>query len=164
MFQREDTAKFVSQLFRMAGKQGGRVALLTQGIVDIMGDPATGLQVPGLADARYCMENAGFKLLMRNDSDADIELITRTLGMTPSEGRVMKDAKHGQGILIIGDASVGTRRAYLRVYIPPLLYPWITTKPEEVEYFRQQGVFRAIESLEEEAAWADTPLVTVGGA
>ncbi len=164
MFQREDTAKFVSQLFRMAGKQGGRVALLTQGIVDIMGDPATGLKVPGLADARYCMENAGFKLLMRNDSDADIDLIMRTLGMTPSEGRAMKDAKHGQGILIIGDPSTGTRRAYLKMYIPPLLYPWITTKPEEVEYFRQQGVFRAIESPDTDKSWADMPLVTVGGA
>lgn len=145
MFEREDTARFVSQLFRMAGKQGGRVALLTQGIVDMMGDPATGMNVPGQAAARYCIENAGFKLLMRNDNDADIDLIARTLGITPAEGRAIKDAKSGQAILMVGDASTGTQRVYVSVYIPPLLYPWITSKPEEVEAFRQQGVFRVIE-------------------
>ena len=146
MFQREDTAHFVSQLFRMAAKQGGRVALLTQGIVDIMGDPATGMVVPGQADARYCIENTGFKFLMRNDNDADVELIARTLGITPAEGRAIKDAKRGEGILIIGDPSSGTQRAYVTMHIPPLLYPWITTQPEEVEQFRQQGVFRSIET------------------
>lgn len=146
MFEREDTAHFVSQLFRMAAKQGGRVALLTQGIVDIMGDPQVGLAVPGQADARYCIENSGFKLLMRNDNDADIDLIGRTLGITPAEGRAIKDAKRGQGILLIGDPSSGTQRAYVQVYIPESLYPWLTSNPEEVEAFRQQGFFRAIET------------------
>jgi len=151
MFQREDTARFVSQLFRMAGKQGGRVALLTQGIVDMMGDPATGMNVPGQMDARYCLENSGFKLLMRNDNDADIDLIERTLGITPAEGRAIKEAKYGQGILLIGDPGSGTQRAYVQVYIPDLLYPWVTTNPTEVEAYRQQGVFRSIESIESES-------------
>lgn len=146
MFQREDTARFVSQLFRMAAKQGGRVALLTQGIVDMMGDPATGMQVPGQADARYCIENSGFKLLMRNDNDADIDLIGRTLGITPAEGRAIKSAKRGQGILLIGDPSQGTQRAYVQVFVPPILYPWITSTPEEVERFRQEGMYQVLES------------------
>lgn len=151
MFQREDTARFVSQLFRMAAKQGGRVALLTQGIVDIMGDPSTGMNVPGQADARFCIENSGFKLLMRNDNDADIELIGRTLGITPAEGRAIKAAKHGQGILLIGDPSSGTQRAYVQVFVPPVLYPWITSTPEEVERFRLEGVYRAIETQPDSA-------------
>ena len=146
MFQREDTARFVSQLFRMAGKQGGRVALLTQGIVDIMGDPSTGMNVPGQADARFCIENSGFKLLMRNDNENDVELIGRTLGITIAEGRAIKSAKRGQGILLIGDAGSGTQRAYVQVIVPPLLYPWITSTPEEVERFRLQGVYEAIEA------------------
>ncbi|WP_020375075.1 VirB4 family type IV secretion system protein [Sulfobacillus thermosulfidooxidans] len=141
MFEREDTARFVSQLFRMAGKQGGRVALLTQGIVDIMGDPATGLSVPGQTDARYCIENSGFKLFLRNDNDADIELIMRTMGLTPAEGRAIRDAKHGQGILLIGDPATGTQRAFVQVLIPDVLYPWVTSDPQEVEVFRQQGVY-----------------------
>lgn len=144
MFDREDTAHFVSRLFRMAAKQDGRVALLTQGIVDIMGDPATGLTVPGQADARYCIENSGFKLLLRNDNDADIDLIERTLGITPAEGRAIKEAKRGQGILLIGDPNSGTQRAYIQVLIPDLLYPWITSNPQEVRAFEQQGLFRAI--------------------
>lgn len=146
MFQREDTAKFVSQLFRMAAKQGGRVALLTQGIVDIMGDPATGLQVAGQADARYCIENAGFKLLMRNDNDADIDLIGRALGITPAEGRAIRNAKSGQGILLIGDPSAGSQRAYVKVFIPDQLYPWITSNPAEVEHYRQMGVFDGLDT------------------
>lgn len=145
MFQREDTAKFVSQLFRMAAKQGGRVALLTQGIVDIMGDPATGMSVPGEADARFCLENAGFKLLLRNDNDADIELIARTLGITPAEGRAIKGAKQGQGIVLVSDPKRGTHRAFVEVFVPRTLYPWITSNPAEVEAFRQQGLFAAIE-------------------
>lgn len=147
MFQREDTARFVSQLFRMAGKQGGRVALLTQGIVDIMGDPLTGTQGPGMIDARFCIENAGFKLLLRNDNDADLELIGRLLGITPAEARAIKDAKHGQGILLIGDPAAGTQRAHVQILIPDMLYPWVTSNPQEVEAYRQQGVFRAIESI-----------------
>lgn len=146
MFEREDTARFVSQLFRMAAKQNGRVALMTQGIVDMMGDPMTGMAGPGVVDARYCIENAGFKLLLRNDNDADLDLIDRTLGITPAEARAIKDAKQGQGILIIGDPTTDTRRAYVQVYIPPLLYPWITSNPKEVEAYREQGIYRAIEA------------------
>lgn len=145
MFGREDTARFVSQLFRMAGKQGGRVALITQGIVDIVGDPSTGMQVPGQMDARFCIENSGFNFLMHTDNDADIALIEQTLGITPAEGRAIKSAQHGQGILMIGDPRTGTKRVHVHVYIPDALYPWITTVPEEVEAFRQQGVFAAVE-------------------
>lgn len=145
MFEREDTARFVSQLFRMAAKQGGRVGLITQGIVDIMGDPATGLRVAGQEHARYCLENSGFKFLMRNDNDADIDLMVRTLGITPAEGRAIKAAKRGQGILLIGDPQTGTQRAWVQTLIPDRLYPWITSNPEEVERFRAQGVYGALE-------------------
>lgn len=147
MFQREDTARFVSQLFRMAAKQGGRVALLTQGIVDIMGDSTIGLHVPGQADARFCIQNSGIRLLMRNDNDADIDLIGRALGITPAEGRAIKDARHGQAILLIDDPAVGTQRVHVQVLIPDQLYPWVTTNPQEYEAYRQQGLFRAIEGV-----------------
>jgi len=144
MFQREDTARFVSGLFRMSAKQDGRVALLTQGIVDIVGDPQTGMVVPGQSDARYCLENSGFKLLMRNDNDVDIAILERTLGITPAEGHAIKNARHGQGILLIGDPASGTQRAYVEVLIPDYLYPWVTSNPQEVRQFEEQGVFRSL--------------------
>lgn len=157
MFRRKDTAQFVSQLFRMAAKQGGRVALLTQGIVDIMGDPATGVSVPGEADARFCLENTGFKLLLRNDNDADLDLIARSLGITPSEGREIKSAKRGRGVILVTDPRRGTHRAFVEIFVPRLLYPWVTSDPAEVEEFRRQGIYDEIEVVPTQAT--DAPPV-----
>lgn len=139
MFQRADTARFVSQLYRMAGKQGGRVALMTQGIVDIMGDPATQTAVAGQEDARSCMANTNVKLLMRNDSPADVDLIRRAFNLTPAEGRRLRQALPGEGVVVVGN-----QRAYLQFVVPEVLIPWIESNPKRVQEYAQRGIFDAM--------------------
>lgn len=141
MFQREDTARFVSQLYRMAGKQGGRVALATQGITDLLGNPDTGATVPGEAEARVVLTNTGITILLRNDKMPDLRLIQSTYGLTEAEVKLLRSSQPGQGIVVAGND-----RAFVKVLATDALYPWITTRPEEVEMFREQGVYAAVES------------------
>ena len=136
MFSREDTARFVSQLYRMAGKQGGRVALMTQGITDLLGDPATGVKVEGEAEARVCLTNTGITFLLRNDKQSDLELIQREYRLTDAETRMIFSARPGQGIVVAGE-----ERAFVQVEATPALYPFITTRPEEVEALAAEGLF-----------------------
>ena len=136
MFGREDTARFVSQLYRMAGKLGGRVALMTQGITDLLGDPVTGVKVEGEAEARVCLTNTGITFLLRNDKQSDLELIQREYRLTDAETRMIFSARPGQGIVVAGE-----ERAFVQVEATPALYPFITTRPEEVEAFAAEGLF-----------------------
>ena len=142
MFQREDTALFVAQLYRMAAKQGGRVALATQGITDLVGDPSTGIAPPGEQHARTVLTNSGITFLLRNDKLPDLELLKHTYGLTDAEIKLLRSAQPGHGILIAGND-----RAFIHVLASNALYPWITTRPEEVETFRQQGVYAVIEGI-----------------
>lgn len=145
MFRRADTAQMVSRLFRMARKQGGRVALITQGIVDLLGDPETMVSVPGQVDAKSCLDNSGVRLFLANDNEHDVKRIQTTFHLTDAEARMIRDARGGQGLLLAGTADGPRRRAFLQIMAPPALYPWITTKPDEVNQFRQQGVFGIME-------------------
>ena len=136
MFGREDTARLVSQLYRMAGKQGGRVALMTQGITDLLGDPATGVKVEGEAEARVCLTNTGVTFLLRNDKQSDLDLIQREYRLTDAEVRMIFSARPGQGIVVAGE-----ERAFVQVAATDALYPFITTRPEEVEALAASGLF-----------------------
>jgi len=137
MFSREDTARFVSQLYRMAGKLGGRVALMTQGITDLLGDPVTGVRVEGEAEARVCLTNTGITFLLRNDKQSDLDLIQREYRLTDAETRMIFSARPGQGIVVAGE-----ERAFVQVAATDALYPFITTRPEEVEEFAARGLFQ----------------------
>ena len=140
MFQREDTALFVAQLYRMAAKQGGRVALATQGITDLVGDPKTGMASPGESHARTVLTNTGITFLLRNDKLPDLELLKGTYGLTDAEIKLLRSAQPGHGIVIAGND-----RAFVQVLATDALYPYITTRPEEVEAFRAQGLFEVPE-------------------
>ncbi len=139
MFQRRDTALFVAQLYRMAAKQGGRIGLITQGITDLLGDPETGLTVAGQEQARVCLTNTTVTVLLRNDKGSDLHLLQREYGLTDAEVRAVQSAQPGHGILLAGDA-----RAFVHVLAPDTLYRFITTRPDEVEAFAQEGWFHGL--------------------
>jgi len=141
MFRRADTAKLVSQLFRMARKANGRVALITQGIVDLLGDPATMVPVPGQVDAKSCLDNSGLRLFLRNDNLNDLRLIQSTFQLTEAEIRMISSAHKGQGLLMAGNKHGPKRRAYVHIESPEALYPWITSDPAEVAQFQADGVY-----------------------
>lgn len=158
LFRRADTARLVSQLFRMARKQGGRVALITQSMIDLLGDPATGLTVPGQADAKACLDNAKLRLFLKNDQDHDVDLIRRTFGLTAVEARMIREAAaKGQGVLLAAPRSGRSRRVVLRIQAPDALYPWITSDPEEVRQFQAAGVYRAMEAAPDAVPVAPDP-------
>lgn len=136
MFQREDTARFVSQLYRMAGKLGGRVALLTQGITDLLGDPETGVEVKGEAEARTCLTNTGVVVLLRNDKGSDLQLIQREFNLTGAETHQLRTVLPGQGLVVVGN-----ERGFVQVQATELLHPYLTTNPAELEMYTAQGFF-----------------------
>ena len=139
MFQRKDTALFVAQLYRMAAKQGGRVGLITQGITDLLGDPETGMTVGGQEQARTCLANSTTTVLLRNDKGSDLRLLQREYQLTDAEVAAVHGAQPGHGILIAGDA-----RAFVHVLAPDTLYRFITTRPDEVDTFAQEGWFNGL--------------------
>lgn len=133
LFQNEQTALFMSQLYRMARKTGSRVGLITQSIVDLIGDPPTGVKVAGAEHARVCLQQASIQLLLHNDKDNDLDLVNATWKLSPAERRFLKSASVGDGLLI-----AGSDRMLLHVEAPEALYPFITSNPDEWE--RLQGV------------------------
>lgn len=139
MFQRKDTALFIAQLYRMAAKQNGRIALITQGITDMLGDPETGMTVAGQEQARVCLTNTAVTVLLRNDKGSDLRLLQHEHGLTDAELRAIKTAQPGHGILLAGDA-----RAFVHVLAPDTLYRFITTRPDEVRVFEEEGWFAGL--------------------
>lgn len=141
MFQRRDTAVFVAQLYRMAAKQSGRIALITQGITDMLGDPETGMMVAGQEQARVCLTNTAVTVLLRNDKGSDLRLLQHEYGLTEAEIRAIRGANPGHGILIAGDA-----RAFVHVLAPDTLYRFITTRPDEVAAFEAEGWYSGLQT------------------
>jgi len=135
LFSNKDTARFLASLYRMAGKQGGRVAILTQSITDLVGDPLTGVDVAGEEEARVCLGQTGISFFLRNDKMNDLQLISRVFSLTEAEMRFLADAQPGEGLVVAGGD-----RALVRVVPTPRLYELATTRPEEVaEIEERQG-------------------------
>lgn len=132
LFANKDTARFLAALYRMAGKQGGEVSLLTQSITDLVGDPLTGVSVAGEEEARVCLTNTGITFFLRNDKRNDLEMIARIFGLTQSEMGFLSSAQPGQGLVIAGND-----RALVQVMPSEMLYWLATTKPEEVRAVEQ---------------------------
>lgn len=127
LFAKEETARFVSLLARTARKQHGRTALITQSITDLIGDPKTMVKVAGEEHARVYLGQVGYTLLLKNDKGADVELISSLFDLSDAEGRLIKMAPPGRGLLIAGG-----ERAMLQVLAPDELMPLITTNGNEV--------------------------------
>jgi hypothetical protein len=122
LFAREDTARFVSLLSRTARKLGGRTALITQSITDLVGDPRIGVKPAGQHHARVYLGQTGLTLLLRNDKGADVDLIASVYGLSEAQARVIRQATPGRGLLIAGD-----EKAVIQVVPPDALMPLITT-------------------------------------
>ncbi|MCL8208614.1 MAG: DUF87 domain-containing protein [Actinomycetia bacterium] len=130
-FKRPDTAALLDSVSRMARKLGGRLCLVTHKITDLLGDPTTGRTVAGAEAASAVLANAGVALLMRTAIGVELDLLAQTFQLTPAERQFVQDAPAGQGLLIVGQER-GTRRVPVEILATDALYPFITTRPEEV--------------------------------
>lgn len=128
LFRREDTAQLVTFLARTAGKLGGSAAMMTQSITDLVGDPHTGVSVPGESQARVYLGQVGTTLLLRNSRRNDRDLLGEVYQLSEAEKRFIGRAKPGSGLLLAGDD-----RVIVQVEAPGLLWPLIVTNPEEVD-------------------------------
>jgi hypothetical protein len=127
LFRREDTAQLVTFLARTAGKLGGAAAMMTQSITDLVGDPHTGVSVPGEAQARVYLGQVGTTLLLRNPRQNDRDLLGEVYNISEAEKRFLGRARPGQGLLLTVDD-----RAVLEVVAPDVLVPLLLTNPGEV--------------------------------
>lgn len=127
LFSNKETAKFLSSLYRMAGKQGGRVAIITQSITDLVGDPLTGVSVAGAEEARVCLSQTFVSCFLRNDKKNDLDLIGNIFNITEAEKRYLAAAQPGQALVIADN-----ERALVQVLVTNELYGLVTTRPEEV--------------------------------
>lgn len=99
-----------------------------------MGDPLTGVSVAGEEEARVCLGQTGISFSLRNDKHNDLELISRTFGLTEAEMRFLSQVQPGQGLVIAGDD-----RALVQVLPSDLLYRLTTTRPEEARGFEEDA-------------------------
>ncbi len=135
MFSNKETAKFMAKLYRMTGKQGGRVVLMTQSIVDLRGDPSIQMTVEGAEEAQVCLTNSGIVFLMHNDKQNDLRRIAETFNITEAETRFLAKAEPGQGLVIANVLD----KALVETYATPELHKLITTRPEEVREIELAG-------------------------
>jgi len=125
LFRREDTAQLVTFLARTAGKLGGAAAMMTQSITDLVGDPHTGVSVPGESQARVYLGQVGTTLLLRNSRENDRALLAEVYSLSAAERRFIGQSAPGRGVLIAGDD-----RVVVQVEPSALLWPLVQTNPE----------------------------------
>jgi type IV secretory pathway VirB4 component len=132
LFRNADTAAWAARLYRMAAKSNARVALITQGIRDLVGDDH--LQVPGAEAAQTCIANSYFQLLLHQSDAEELAVTAHTFHLSPHEVKWLKDAASKahqdpaagrRGILISNLYHVP-----LRIRIPEAVLPWVSSDPE----------------------------------
>ncbi len=98
LFANEGTALWLSRLFRMSAKLNSAVWLLTQSITDMLGDPTTGLQVPGQKDARVCLDSTYINWIGTVDKESDARLLATEFQLSQAELDFLRQAEKGLGI------------------------------------------------------------------
>lgn len=98
LFANEGTALWLSRLFRMSAKLNSAVWLLTQSITDMLGDPTTGLQVPGQKDARICLDSTYINWIGTVDKESDAQLLASEFQLSQAEIDFLRQADQGLGI------------------------------------------------------------------
>ncbi|SMC08186.1 hypothetical protein SAMN00768000_3725 [Sulfobacillus thermosulfidooxidans DSM 9293] len=126
LFANEGTALWLSRLFRMSAKLNSAVWLLTQSLVDMIGDPATGLQVPGQDDARVCLSNTSINWLGPIDKESDARLLAQEFNLSGAEVEFLRKAQKGLGIW-------RTNRFHVPVQgqAPAILHPLLSSTLDE---------------------------------
>ena len=132
LFRNADTAAWAARLYRMAAKSNARVALITQGIRDLVGDDQ--LQVPGAESAQTCIANSYFQLLLHQSDASELAATARTFHLSPHEVQWLKDADISRN----QDPAVGRRgilisnlyHVPLRIRIPDPVLPLVSSDPD----------------------------------
>jgi hypothetical protein len=124
LFSNADTALWVSRLFRMAAKLNSAVWLLTQSISDMVGEP--GMQTPGAAQARVCLNNTYLTWLGHAEKDNELQLLAQQFHLTGSELGYLKQARAGDGLWIAADFHVMTH-----MEVPPALASLVSSTAAE---------------------------------
>ena len=132
LFAHEDSARWVSRLYRTARKSHGAVWLITQGITDMIGDGVH--ESPGAADARACFGNSYIAWLGKQEKDVDLQLMKQQWRLSDSEVDFLRRAEPGQGLW------VAPSRFHLvaQADAPPTLQRLIGTRSNEVT---EQGLY-----------------------
>jgi len=98
LFANEGTALWLSRLFRMSAKLNSAVWLLTQSITDMLGDPVTGLNVPGQKDAKVCLDSTYINWIGTVDKESDARLLATEFQLSQAELDFLRQAEKGLGI------------------------------------------------------------------
>ena len=98
LFANEDTARWLSRLFRMSAKMNSAVWLLTQSITDMLGDPATDMNVAGQAEARVCLGSTYLNWIGTVDKESDARLLSKEFALSEAELDFLRKATKGLGI------------------------------------------------------------------
>jgi len=124
LFSNADTALWVSRLFRMAAKLNSAVWLLTQSITDLVGEP--GLQTPGAAQARVCLNNTYLNWLGHADKDNELQLLAQQFNLTGSELSWIRNAQAGDGLWVSSRYHLLTHQE-----VPPALESLVSSTAVE---------------------------------
>lgn len=131
LFRNADTAAWTARLYRMAAKSNARVALITQGIRDLVGDDQ--LQVPGAESAQTCIANSYFQLLLHQSDTSELAATARTFNLSPHEVQWLKDAAINRQDPAAGRRGILISNLYhvpLRIRIPEPVLPLVSSDPD----------------------------------
>lgn len=126
LFANEGTALWLSRLFRMSAKLDSAVWLLTQSLTDMIGDPLTGVEVPGQAHARVCLNSTYINWIGTVDKESDAQLLAKEFNLSQAEIEFLRRARRGRGIW-------RTDRFHVTVQgkAPALLHPLLSSSSDE---------------------------------
>jgi len=161
LFANDKTARWLSRLFRMSAKLNSAVWLLTQSITDMIGDPDTGVEVPGQADAHACLNSTYVNWIGSVDKESDARLLAKEFTLSQAEIDFLRGASKGLAIW-------RTHRFHVAVQgiTPAVLHPLVSSTSDEkqalaVQYPDPLGGRRPLPA--EMAAAGDPVLPGFGG-
>ncbi len=127
LFKDPAMAQHIERLYRQAAKHGGRVALITQRLADLVGMGKEHDAPPGAQSAGVCLSQSHTRLLMHQLTDREALHCADVFGLAKSETEFLIRASKGQGLLLVDRAH-----AQIEVQVPPALHELITTDPDEL--------------------------------
>jgi conjugal transfer ATP-binding protein TraC len=116
MMQNEDSAKFLFGLAKRARKYYLGITTITQDVGDFLGSQY----------GKPIVTNAAMKLLLKQ-SNAAIDLVGDTFGLTGGEKQVLLQSSIGQGIFF-----AGPRHVAIEILAFPTEHKIITTNPKDI--------------------------------
>lgn len=122
----EQTASYTVEFWKRFRKWGGIPTGITQNVGDFLKSP----------QIKTILSNSEFIYLL-NQADSDLEILQKNLKFSDYQAEYITNSDEGEGLLIYSGIIIPFKDKFPK---NNSLYPVMTSKPEEIQYYKEKGL------------------------